>query len=162
MNFPKIYLILSLSLVISGCKDRPLSDSKTIETFLNENGYEYSIDSEGDYKVRIVLSDNQTTPVWIRKDLNFTGDQAVREIFSVGAYLSEEESEYLAGYLLQDNFHTRVMGSWAYISNPEKQQILVMYLLKLPQDVGPSFLNEALREAAFAANVMESVVHRED
>ncbi len=162
MKIRHVYSILGLFLILSSCKVTPLKDSQTIEAYLNGQGYDYSVDAEGDFKVKIVLRDNQTSTVWIRKDLNYSGDQAVREIFSVGAYLSEEESDYLAGYLLQDNFHTRVMGSWAYISNPEEQQILVMYLVKLPQQAEPSFVEEALREAAFAANVMESVVHRED
>ena len=149
-------------LIFLSCSSEPLKNSTSIERFLKQNTYPYSLDSEGDYRLTLTLEDNTENSIWIRKELNYSGREAVREIFSVGAVLDEEQSDYLGSYLLQDNFQTRVMGSWAYIKNEKDSNILLIYLLKLPLTTGESYLQDALRECAFAAGVMESVVHQND
>ena len=156
-------LIIAVSLFLFlACSPGPLKNSRTIERFLNRNKYPYSLDSEGDFKLTITLEDQTENTVWIRKELNYSGKEAVREIFSVGAVLEEDQSEYLSSYLLQDNFQTRVMGSWAYIKNEKDRKVLLIYLLKLPLSTGEYYLKDALRETAFAAGVMESVVNQND
>ncbi len=151
-----------LTLFITACSDEPLKDSRAIAKYLESGNYDYELDPEGDYKVVVKLEDNSRRDVWIRTELNYSGDAAVREIFSLGASLTPEESEYLGSYLLQDNFHTRVLGSWAYTKDPEREQVLAIYLIKLPLSVNPSIVAEALHEAAFAALVMDSVLNLED
>ena len=158
----KIVLFLFFTVPILSCSTDPLKDEKTIEQFLISNNYKYTVDTEGDFKLTIPLDDQNTDTVWIRKELNYTDNRGVREIFSIGALLSLEQTEYLSSYLLQDNFQTRIMGNWAYMKDDSSNKVLLIYLIKLPVSTEKDYLESALREAAFAAEVMKSVVHVKD
>jgi hypothetical protein len=144
------------------CTPAPLKDEASIEKFLMRNQYLFSIDPEGDYKLTIPLENQGENNVWIRKDVNFSGNEAVREIFSVGAVLDEIQTTYLSKYLLQDNLQTRVMGSWAYMRNDRNKTVVLIYLIKLPLATDSDYLKNALSEAAFAAEVMERVINQND
>ncbi len=158
----KILIILFFSVPFLSCSSDPLKNEKTIEKFLISNHYTYSIDAEGDYKLTIPLEDHNEYAVWIRRELNYTDNKGVREIFSIGALLSQEQTEYLSSYLLQDNYQTRIMGNWAYMKDHSDDRVILIYLIKLPASAERDYLESALKEAAFAAEVMKSVVHLKD
>jgi len=153
-----IYAILVCSI---SCTVRALKNETTIEKFLNRNHYDFLIDEETDYRLKISLDDETENTVWIRNKLNYSGDTAVREIFSVAAVLDNEQGEYISRFLLQDNLQTRVMGSWAFMKNDSDQRVILIYLLKLPLSTDDEYIRDALSEAAFAAEVMKSVIQTE-
>ena len=159
LSFQRLMSASLLLLLLASCRNTPLKNHNTIQKFLSDRGYQYSKDPEGDFRITLELEDKSTSAVWIRTDLNYTGEEAVREIFSIGGLLDDGQTSYLSSYLLQDNFHTRVMGSWAYINDNQAGKTILIYLMKLPLSTDSAFLQEALHEAAFAADVMDSVIN---
>ena len=158
----KILILLVVSAHLISCSFDPLRNEESIEQFLTSSNIAFSIDAEGDYKLTIPLEDQNKYSVWIRKELNYSGNKAVREIFSVGALLTEEQTDYLSSYLLQDNYQTRILGNWAYMKDSTDDRVILIYLIKLPVSTNADYLAYALKEAAFAAGVMKSVVHLKD
>lgn len=161
-NTLRFFLVPALPLLFLSCFTKPLENEESIEAFLIRNQYRFAIDAEGDYKLSLSLEEGREHTVWIRRDLNSSGGEAVREIFSVAAVFEEERAAYLSRYFLQDNLQTRVMGSWAYMKNRENRQAILLYLIKLPLSTDEAYLKDALEEAAFAAEVMKKVLPRED
>lgn len=156
------FLIISLLTSLLSCSAGMLRDETAIEKFLTRNNYDFLIDEEGDFRLKISLDDQTENTVWIRSKLNYSGDSPVREIFSVAAILDSEQCEYISRFLLQDNLQTRVMGSWAFMKDEGDERVILIYLLKLPLSTGNDYLIDALSEAVLAAEVMNSVIQQSD
>jgi len=154
----RLTVLLIFTCLFLSCRAAPLKNNRTIEKYLQKNRLSYDVDAEGDFMVTYRLEDRTEQTVWIRGQMNYSGEEPIREVFSVGAVLDQEQVDYLSRYLLLDNFQTRVMGSWALLENDSDSRAVLLYVVKSPLNAGPDYLESALRETAYAAEIMKSVI----
>ncbi|MDC7234128.1 MAG: hypothetical protein PQJ58_12915 [Spirochaetales bacterium] len=159
-TFRNIVLMSLVPLFFISCSADPLADSESLASFFEQQGFDYSIDKEGDFRIP---ADSGSIPkdVWIRGQLNFAGDTAVREIFSVSLVVSEEEMATLGRVLLQDNMQTRIMGSWSVVpesGGSDSNTYIVIYTVKAGINADRDYILQAVYETASAAAALERVL----
>lgn len=130
-----------------------------IQASLEELGFKYEIDKEGDFKVVIRTQDGRTQLVWIISKTQRYGKLEIREIVSP-AYLSNEPlSLEVANQLLEDNTLTK-LGAWQIFKQDKGH--LAMFVAKIPADSDANNLGDSLEIVARSADAMENKLTGKD
>lgn len=152
----RCFLILLISLIPFSAESQNIFRKKTvlIEDQLKELNIPFTTDREGDFKLKIQTGSSEPRTVWLRKATNSFHGENIREIFSIAAvYRDKPVPQKLTKYLLMDNYKDKYMGSWAIIQKDDTY--LIVFLVKIPQDVSSSYIMAALKETAEAAAALE-------
>ncbi len=149
--------LLALAILLCSCGSNPLKSNSRIIHFLDSEELPYRIDGEGDFMIAGGRG-LQARDVWIRGHLNYSGDTAVREIFSASNFLSENDLDAVSRVLLEDNMQTRIMGSWAIIRDEGQDRFLVVYIIKAGLDADKDYIRQAVMEASEAVDILEKVL----
>jgi len=144
-------LLLSLSMgaffILSSC-----SPEKHLEKQLRTIGYEYSLDSEGDYRVQVAIQGDRIVRVGLSAHSDFMGDDIrVRKIWSVAGRFPEKLPEGLSENLLGDSWSTRIFGSWALAGTTSDGKKVLVYISRIPAESSTDLLHAALIDAAVSA-----------
>lgn len=147
-------LFLSVSPVVDAAEPaapKPQGDP-SVRQILEELGYRYEIDAEGDYRLTFGVDDKEdgrTQLVFVRSPVETYGAHRVREIWSP-AYLStsDEFPAAVANRLLGATQESK-LGAWA------KQGRYAVYVVKLSADASASELDDAIEVALRSADGME-------
>jgi len=144
-------LLLSLSLsaffILSSC-----SPEKTLEKQLRKTGFEYGLDSEGDYRVQVLISGDRTVEVGVNAHSDFLEENTgVRKIWSVAGRIPGKLPDGLAENLLGDSWSTRIFGSWALAGTTSDRREVLVYISRIPEKASSDLLRAALIDAAVSA-----------
>lgn len=122
-----------------------------IEAHLEATGYSFEVDGDGDFVTVIGWSDDDRSQVvYVAGHTNPFGGTEVREVFSPVMRVPEGGLDRtVANRLLRDS-QERVMGSWEVTGD------MLLYVVKLPEDMGVEALQSALNAAAVLADNMEN------
>lgn len=149
--------LLLLSVVLS-CRD-----TKSTERILKRLNLEYSIDSEGDYRVELELADGRQTVVGVSAHTALLdGDVRVREMWSVAARLPGTLPEELADNLLRDTWSSRKIGAWALAGTTSDGKQVLVHVTRLPEGSSKKVFYAALLDTAISAlDLGEALTHLE-
>lgn len=131
-----------------------------VERLLQVHQLDYSVDSEGDYKVNIEFDNGRSQIAFINSGTQFIEDFEIREIWSV-AYISEGYLDIdTANTLLMHN-HQLKMGSWRLIPN-DHNIYLVAYCIQIAADCDPQSFLKALSFVLQVSDDMEETLTGRD
>lgn len=120
-----------------------------IVTQLEELGYEYEMDTDGNFRLLFDLDDERSQLVWIRNRTYESHGIAMRDVWSFALRLrGKYASVKLADRLLRDSLDS-IMGGWM------RDGDYIAYLVKLPADATVEQLDAALGEAIDKADALE-------
>ena len=145
-------LLLAFSAQAQDAKPAPAPDPQ-VRQQLDELGYEYEVDEDGDYRLVFEMADNtekRSQLVYVRTPVESYGVLRVREIWSPGykadgtVFPAPVANRLLAA--TQDN----KVGAWA------KQDEYAVFVVKLPADADAKALDDAIDAAITSADAMEA------
>ncbi|MDA3956988.1 hypothetical protein [Oceanispirochaeta sp.] len=151
-----LFVFVSFFTFIS-CSTHSLVRVRSLEKFLKSHDLEYTVDSEGDFRI-LSAGEKQPRDVWIRGDINYSGSIGIREIFTFSSLLGPLELSRVSRVLLLDNLQTRVMGSWSLLKDHERDQYLILYTVKAPLNAKEDYILQAIKESSEAAMILERVL----
>lgn len=116
---------------------------------LDALGLDYTIDSDGDYKLVLSFDDGRSQLVFVRSVVHSYKSHRLREIWAPGyrAPIGQFPAD-VANRLLEDA-NDQVLGSWV------KQGPVAMFVVKVDADTYGSRLHDAISAAAVAADTLE-------
>lgn len=125
----------------------------SVAKLLDQLGYKYEVDSEGDYRLTFGMDedeDGRSQIVFVRSPVETYGSHKVREVWSPG-YLSDTDEfpANVANRLLAATQDSK-LGAWA------KQGRYAVFVVKLPADAGADELDDAVEAALRSADEMEA------
>jgi hypothetical protein len=82
-----------------------------VRRLLEELGYRYEIDSDGDFKLTMNLGEGRSQVGFISSKTASFGGLEIRDLFSVAYVLDQPPTEKIANFLLRDNAVVK-MGAW--------------------------------------------------
>ncbi len=135
-----VSLLLSLFIILSSCSAEAL-----IERQINKLNLEYRIDSEGDYRVQVIIPGDRNVEVGV------SAHTGVREIWSVAVRIPGKLPEGLAENLMEDSWSTRGFGSWALAGTTSDGKQVLVYLSRIPESSSLKVLHAALMDTAESA-----------
>lgn len=126
----------------------PLQDLR-VERTLNELGFVYEHDENGEYRLLFETSEERTHLVWVRPDTDRLLDMEVREVYAIA-------NEYIGGVpgaipmqLLEENGQF-VLGAWAI------DETAIVFVTKIRANASPAELEAALLATASTADELEA------
>jgi hypothetical protein len=130
-----------------------LEGDPAVRKLLDELGYKYEVDSEGDYRLTFGMDedeDGRSQLVFVRSPVETYGAHAVREVWSPG-YLSETDQfpAAVANRLLVATQDSK-LGAWA------KQGRYAVFVVKLSASAAAGELDDAVEAALRSADEMEA------
>lgn len=147
-------LLLSLLPLLANAAEQGTSGAvssadASVVPLLDELGYKYEVDEDGDYKLVIALDDDRTQMVFIRSQVETYGQHRVREIWSP-AYKSESAAlpGPVANRLLESS-NALKLGAWVKNGN------FAVLVVKIDAGSGAQALDQALVAAVTSADEME-------
>ncbi|MDC7240679.1 MAG: hypothetical protein PQJ50_09995 [Spirochaetales bacterium] len=150
-------ICLAFTTLFASCSARPLKNNSRITRFLESEKWDYRIDNEGDFMI-VSGQDSISREVWIRGHLNYSGEVAVREIFSASSFISESDLDSVSRVLLEDNMQTRIMGSWSIIRDEGQNRFVAVYIIKAGLNADKSYIKQGVMEASEAVDTLERVL----
>lgn len=134
------------------------ADSR-IRSNLEELGYQYEIEADGNFRVGMQLPNGRVQQVWIQSKTETFGTLEIRKILSP-AYLSNSPfPAAVANRLLIDNA-IKKLGAWQTITQDE--QHLAIFSVKIPADSNANELKDYLTAVVGSADAMEDALTEED
>lgn len=121
-----------------------------IAAVLDQLGYKYEVDEDGDYKMVMAIGDDERTQlVYVRSPVETYGSYRVREIWSP-AYRSANGAfpGPVANRLLEASYDLK-LGAWV------KHDGHALMVVKVDADAGADALDEAITAAVTSADEME-------
>lgn len=154
-----LFTTLLLLSVIFSCRD-----VKSIEKILRRLDFDYSIDSEGDYRVNIELPDGRQTYVGVSAHTSLLeGDVRVRELWSVAARLPGALPEELADNLLRDTWSSRKIGAWALAGTTSDGNQVLVHITRIPEGSSKKVFQAAILDTAISAlDLSDALTHLEE
>jgi hypothetical protein len=120
-----------------------------VRKILKAEDVQYTVDSDGDFKVIYDMGDDRTQMAFIRSTTETYQNMEIREIWSFG-YESENDvfPAAIATKLLEDTF-IKKLGAWAKAGNR------ALFVVKLSANADAETLLNALQMALESADEME-------
>lgn len=145
-------LLLSFSLPASSqepAETSPPEPDAHIVSLLDELGYLYETEANGDFRLLFDFDDGRSQLVWIRNRTYEYGGVAMRDIWSTALELSGRyASVKLADALLRGSWDG-IMGGWA------REGDRIVYIAKVPAAPGVEQLDAAIGEVIEFADKLE-------
>lgn len=121
-----------------------------IQAQLESKGTPFKIDDDNDFRITVRIGDSgRTQLVWVRSSVESTHHLKVREIWSPG--YQSEQSQFpaaIANRMLEASNELK-LGAWV------KQEKVAMLVIRLDANASADQLDEAIDQAANAADQME-------
>ena len=147
-------LLIFLLISLDSC-----NSEKNLGKQLNKLKLNYTIDSEGDFRVKISLPGNGDVEVGIRNSAELPENPVrIREIWSVAARIPGELPRGLAENLLKDSWSTGHMGGWALAGTTSEGKKVLVYLNRIPESASKELLYQALQDAARSATGLHNAL----
>lgn len=122
----------------------------SVDKRLDERGIKYKVDDDGDYRVVYNYEkESRTQLVFIGGGTETTGAFTVREVFSPAADISKNGIDRAKLVDVLRDSRTNKLGSWELDGN------VLLYVIKLPDDVSAAGLEAAMDMAGTIADDME-------
>lgn len=136
--------------------DRSSGADAAVGRQLDELGYRYEVDDDGDYKMLFDLDKGRSQLAFVISGIEEFGDLRVREVWAP-AYRSAEASfpAGIANRLLEDS-HASKLGSWV------KQGDIAVFVVKLDANASTGQLEAAIDYVLRAADQMEAELTGQD
>jgi len=140
-------LLLSLFFILSSC-----SAEGSIKRQIKKLNLDYRIDSEGDYRVQVIIPGDRNVEVGVSAHTeSLEKDVSVRDIWSVAARIPGKLPEGLAENLLGDSWSSREFGSWALAGTTSEGKQVLVYISRIPESSSIKVLHAALMDTAESA-----------
>ena len=151
--------VLILVIAVMSCQA-----NNPVERILKKLKLEYTVDFEGDYRVKVELPDGRETSVGVSLHTTFLDDNVrVREIWSVAARIPGDLPEELAENLLGDTWSSRKFGSWALAGMTSDGRRVLVYVTRIPEGSSPRVFRAALMDSAVSAlDLQDALAHLEE
>ncbi len=138
-------------------------NGRPVERQLEKLNLEYSIDSEGDYRVILELPGVGETTVGVSAHtvllVNDTENNTrVRDIWSVAARIPGELPEGLAENLLGDSWSSRDFGSWALAGTTSEGLQVLVYIIRIPEKSSIKVFQAAMMDSAVSAHSLHKAL----
>ncbi|MCK4414877.1 MAG: hypothetical protein KAY32_15185 [Candidatus Eisenbacteria sp.] len=128
--------------------ETPKHDER-VRKILKEDGVQYTVDTDGDFKVIFQMGDDRTQMAFIRSRTEEYRNLEIREIWSFGYQSSTDVfPAEVASRLLEDTF-IKKLGAWAKIGQR------ALFVVKVSADANSESLMSALQMALESADEME-------
>ena len=140
-------LLLTLFIILSSC-----NAEDSIERQIKKLNLKYRIDSEGDYRVQVIIPENRNVEVGVSAHTeSLEKNVRVREIWSVAVRIPGKLPEGLAENLLRDSWSTRKFGSWALAGTTSDGKQVLVYISRIPESSSVKVLHAAMMDTAESA-----------
>lgn len=131
-------------------EETPKSDPR-VRAALNEASLKFTIDSDGDYRLRVSWNDeNRSQTVFINSNTETYGNMEVREIWTYGATSDEGFSRSKLEELLKDNGRKKI-GAWRLSQDGHKAIFKVVVSARANADT----IHSVFRFVASVADELE-------
>jgi len=139
-------------------------DEKSVEKQLKKLNLDYSIDSEGDYRVLVILPGNRKAQVGVSAHTQtLEGNVKVRQLWSVAVRIPGDLPDGLAENLLGDSWSTRNWGAWALAGTTSDGRQVLVYVSRIPGSSSLKVFRSAIMDCAESAHGLhEALLDLED
>ncbi len=121
-----------------------------IEAQLQELGYDYEVDEDGDYKLVFSLGDSGRSQLaYVRSAVENYGNYRVREVWSPAYQALDGDFDAAVANRLLEASDSLKLGGWV------KQGPHAVFVVKIPADASTAQLDDALEAAINTADEME-------
>lgn len=151
----RILALLLFLLILFSCED---NSNGTLKKELDRLGYSYIVDEQGDFRLTLNEGDPEQV-LWIYGFTYYSGDTALRELFSTVHLEKDFYNPLLYEQLLQDNYQSENWGNWGLVI--EKEEKLLVYRIQLPEKYLPALLEDAIKEIILLRGEVESQFKKE-
>lgn len=150
-----LFLAAVISALASAAAFAQSEADPRVKDALEAAGLKYSINSSNNYKVvyRMDSDPDRSHLAFIVSKTSTYRDLEIREIWSVAAILESYPDEELVHRLLAMN-STAKLGAWAIEAS--EGEVWIMYTVKVPYDLSPDELNDAIYFVAEVCDELES------
>lgn len=162
LALPVYLLVLTFLLLNSAYPQlgtKKLDVDNRLKEQLQEAELNYTIDSDGDFKLHFTLSSNRTQVIWVRSATINYQSLEIREMFSPVWKGDTPPSEKLMTVFLIDN-SMKKMGYWQMVSM--KDSFMIFFCIKTDAEISPDILEDLCWFLAGAADDMEEKISEED
>ena len=151
------YALLSAGFALTCCASAAMSKAPesmpagdpAVAAKLNEAGYAYRVDKDGDYAVVINFkTEKRSQKVFVSSKTNDSQGIKIREVFSFAAQEMKKEDRARLEKLLQENGRMRI-GAWTILGD------YLCFVIQLQGDFSAKDLAGAMSIAATAADNKE-------
>jgi hypothetical protein len=152
-------LTLSAALLLATGSVVLAQDSKAdsrVEGALKQTDIKFKVDNDGDFKIEYPCEDNRTQVLFVNSNTEKYGALEVREVWSVAMRTKDLLSAQQANDLLVATSQLK-LGSWELRQQTVKgeKEYWVMFVAKIPADIGPKDIETVIRYTAIAADRKE-------
>ena len=117
-------------------------------------GYEYTIDSDNDFKTVYKLDNGRTQLCFVNSNTEIYGLFEIREVWSP-VYKSEGQlPAWLANKLLEESY-TKKLGAFEVWTKSDGNTRLVIFCAKIDAGCPGSDLDDAIKAVSITADIME-------
>ncbi len=149
-----VSLLLSLFIILSSC-----SAGSSIERQIKKLNLEYRIDSEGDYRVQVMIPGDRKVEVGVSAYTDsLENNVRIREIWSVAVRIPGKLPEGLAENLLGDSWSSREFGAWALAGTTSDGKQVLVYVSRIPESSSLNVLHAALMDTAESARGLKEAL----
>lgn len=124
-----------------------------VRRLLDQLGYRYTVDAEGNYDLLFELADGRTQRAFINSNTEHFGELEIREVWSVGFVIPEMPTRELANFLLLDNCAVK-LGSWRLLQMPDGN-VLIIFATQVSADADAETLRSCLHGVLTKADHLE-------
>jgi len=156
MKSVKILLLAALLSTLASAAAFAQSEADPrVKDALEAAGLKYTVNSSNNYKVvyRMDSDPDRSHLAFIVSKTSSYRDLEIREIWSVAAILAEYPEEETVHRLLAMN-STAKIGAWAI--EESDGEVWIMYTVKVPSDLSPDELNDAIYFVAEVCDELEA------
>jgi len=146
-----LVFVFAAAMLFAQLGSTPTGDSR-VKKVLDDLGYTYEVDADGDYRLLFNYEDGRSQLVWIRSNTNQYENLEIREIFSYGYETSGKMSADVARNLLAKNSEYKI-GAWELLDSNSKQYGL--FTARISATVDSKTMQVVLRAVGVTADEME-------
>jgi hypothetical protein len=155
-----VLLFVSASPIVDAAEPAPAARTEgdpAVRKQLDELGYKYKVDSEGDYRLTFDMVEDgnrngkgRSQLVFVRSPVETYGTHKVREVWSPGYQSETDEFPATVANRLLVATQDSKLGAWA------KQGRYAVFVVKLPSGATAGELEDAVDAALRSADEMEA------
>lgn len=149
---PMLLLAFSAQAQAQDRNPKPAPDPQ-VRGQLDELGYEYEVDEDGDYRMVFEMADStekRSQLVYVRTPVESYGVLRLREVWSPGYKAAGTDFPAAVANRLLAATQDNKVGAWA------KQDEYAVFVVKLPADADAKALDDAIDAAITSADAMEA------
>jgi len=151
-------MVTTATQITSAQASKPAGDPR-IKAALDQQGFKYEIDEDGDFKLGMKLANGRTQLAWIRTTTEQVSGMEIRGILSPGYKAKGTLSAAVANQLLADSANKK-LGAWQVFKN--KDTALAVFCSRVAANTSPDDLIASLQLTLRSADEMEKTLSGKD